>query len=141
MSQITQEQRYVIETLLNDNYSKPEIAERLKKDVSKTNREIKRNCDKRNNKYRAVLDHRRCEERHSDKNKNTRFTSEVKDFVEHWVKQEYSPEQIMGRAKEQGLNCVSHERINQYIWKDKKQGGTSHLWLRSQEKVYRKRGA
>ena len=89
--------------------SKPEIAERLKKDVSKTNREIKRNCDKRNNKYRAVLAHRRCEERHSNKNKNTRFTAEFKDFVEHWVKQEYRREQIVGRAKEQGLNCLPHE--------------------------------
>ena len=83
MSQITQEQRYVIEILLNENYSKPEIAERLKKDVSTIYREIKRNNDKRNNKYRAVLAHRRCEERLSDKNKSTRFTSEVKDFVEH----------------------------------------------------------
>ena len=65
MSQITQEQRYIIETLLNENYSKLEIAERLKKDVSAIYREIKRNCDKRNNKYRATLAHRRCEERHS----------------------------------------------------------------------------
>ena len=141
MSQITQEQRYIIETLLNENYSKLEIAERLKKDVSAIYREIKRNCDKRNNKYRATLAHRRCEERHSDKKKSIRFTTEVKDFVEHWIKQEYSPEQIVGRAKEQGLNCVSHERIYQYIWKDKKQGGDLHLSLRSQGKIYRKRGA
>ena len=42
---------------------------------------------------------------------STQFTSEVKNFVEHWVKQEYSQEQIVGRAKEQGLNCVSYERI------------------------------
>jgi IS30 family transposase len=141
MSQITQEQRYIIETLLNENYSKLEIAERLKKDVSTIYREIQRNSDKRNNKYRAVLAHRRCEERHSDKNKNQRFTHQVKDFVEYWIKQEYSPEQIVGRAKEQGLNCVSHERIYQYIWKDKKQGGNLYLWLRSQGKIYRKRGA
>ena len=47
----------------------------------------------------------------------------------------------MGRAKEQGLNCLPHERIYQYIWKDKKQGSNSLLWLRSQGKVYRKRGA
>ncbi|NRS89891.1 IS30 family transposase [Flavobacterium sp. 7E] len=140
MSQIKQEQRYIIETLLNENYSKFEIAERLKKDVSTIYREIKRNCNKRNNKYRAVLAHRKCEERHFDKKKRIRFTTEVKDFVEHWIKQEYSPEQIMGRAKEQGLNCVSHERIYQYIWKDKKQGGDLHLYLRSQGKVYRKRG-
>ncbi|MCW2121240.1 helix-turn-helix domain-containing protein [Flavobacterium sp. 7A] len=113
MSQITQEQRYIIETLLNENYSKLGIAERLKKDVSTIYREIKRNYDKRNNNYRAVLAHRRCEERHFDKRKRIRFTTEVKDFVEHWIKQEYSPEQIMGRAKEQGLNCVSHERIYQ----------------------------
>jgi IS30 family transposase len=124
MSQITREHRYIIETLLNENYSKPEIAERLKKDVSTIYREIKRNSDKRNNKYRAVLALRRCEERNFDKNKSIRFISKVKNFVEHWVKKIYSPEQIVGRTKKQGLNCVSHERIYKYIWKDKKQGVT-----------------
>ena len=141
ISQITQEQKYIIETLLNENYSKLEIAERLKKDVFTIYRQIKRNCNKRNNKYRAALAQRRCKERHSDKNKSNLFTSGVKDFVAHWFRQEYSPEQIVGIANEQELNCVSQVLIYQYIWKDKKQGGDLHLWLRSHGKVYRKRVA
>ena len=95
MSQISQEQRYIIETLLNENYSKPEIAERLKKTASTIYRKINRNCDKRKKKYRAVLTHGSWEERHSDKKKSTRFTSEVTDFIEHWVKQEYILDQIV----------------------------------------------
>lgn len=141
MSQITQEQRYIIETLLNENYSEKDIAARLNKNRSSIHREIKRNSDRRNNKYRASLAHCKCEKRHSEKNKHKRFTSEIKDFVEYWIKQEYSPDQIVGRAKDQGIDCVSHERIYQHIWDDKKKGGDLHLSLRTQGKVYRKRGA
>ena len=57
---------------------------------------------------------------HSEKNKYERFTSEIKDSVEYWIKQEYSPEQIVGRANDQGIDCVSHKRIYQHIWDDKK---------------------
>ena len=88
---------------MNKNYAKPEIAAPLKNDVFAIYREIKRNSDKRNNKCRAVLAQSRCEERHFDKKKSTRFIFKVKDFVERCVKQEYSPEQMVGRAKEQVL--------------------------------------
>lgn len=141
MSHLTQEQRYTIEILHNENYSQTEIANRIGKDKSVICRELKRNCDKRNGKYRASLAHRRCEKRHSDKNKIIYFTKEVKDYVDCWIKEDYSPEQIVGTARKVGVNCVSHERIYQYIWKDKKEGGDLCTHLRTQGKTYRKRGA
>nr|WP_228412673.1 IS30 family transposase [Chryseobacterium sp. SC28] len=57
------------------------------------------------------------------------------------LKEDYSPEQVCGSLREQGEQCVSHERIYQYIWQDKKQGGTLHTHLRNQGRRYRKRGA
>ena len=45
MSQIKQEQRYIIETLLNENYSEEDIAARLNKNRSSIHREIKWNSD------------------------------------------------------------------------------------------------
>lgn len=37
----------------------------------------------------------------------------------------WSPEQIAGYFRIQGLDCVSHERIYQMVWQDKKGGGCS----------------
>jgi transposase, IS30 family len=141
MSHLTQEQRYTIEVLRNENYSQTAIAERINKDKSVVCRELKRNCDRRNGQYRADLAHRRCEKRHSDKNKNISFIEEVKDYVTKWIKEDYSPEQIVGVAKKEGLKCVSIERIYQFILEDKKQGGNLYTHLRTRGKKYRKRGA
>ena len=55
MSHLTQEQRYTIEVLIRENYSQTVIAERIGKDKSVVNRELKRNSDKRNGSYRGFL--------------------------------------------------------------------------------------
>jgi IS30 family transposase len=57
------------------------------------------------------------------------------------IKENYSPEQIVGKAKLEGLMCVSVERIYRHIWDDKKKGGHFYKHLRTQGKRYRKRGA
>ena len=51
----------------------------------------------------------------------------------------YSPEQIVGIAKKEGLPCVSHERIYQHIWSDKRRKGTLYTHLRSKGRRYRDR--
>jgi transposase, IS30 family len=141
MSHLTQEQRYTIEVLNKENYSQVAIAERINKHKSVVCRELKRNCDKRNGSYRAGLAHRRCEKRHSDKNKRITFTQEVRDYVIQWLKEDYSPEQIVGKAALDGVDCVCIERIYRFIWEDKKQGGELYKHLRTHGKHYRQRGA
>lgn len=37
----------------------------------------------------------------------------------------YSPEQIAGRARLEGVACVSAARIYQHVWQEKKKGGAS----------------
>ncbi len=44
-------------------------------------------------------------------------------YINKYIKEDYSPEQIVGVAKKKDINCVSHERIYQYLWQDKRQGG------------------
>jgi IS30 family transposase len=50
---------------------------------------------------------------------------------------QWSPQQICGRAKIQGLPMVSHERIYQLIRKDKADGGT--LWKHTRHKLKHRR--
>lgn len=141
MSHLTQEQRYTIQILYNENYSQTDIAKNICKDKSVVSRELKRNSDKRNGAYRADLADRKCKQRHLEKPKKIKFTKAIRDFVIYYLKEDYSPEQIVGKAKLEGLSCVSVERIYQYIWEDKKKGGELYKHLRTQGKRYRKRGA
>lgn len=141
MSHLTLKQRYTIEVLSKENYPQKKIAEILGKNKSVISREISRNCDKRNSVYKAELAHRKCLERHKNKKKKIHFTEEIKEFVKERIEDDYSPEQIVGTAKKLGIVCVSHERIYQYLWHDKKQKGDLYKHLRNQGKRYRSRGA
>jgi len=61
--------------------------------------------------------------------------------VQEGLQAKLSPEQIVGRALLNGLEMVSHERIYQHIWEDKKKGGALYEHLRTKGKCYRKRGS
>lgn len=104
-------------------------------------RELKRNSDYRNGTYRALLAERKAKDRHHVKAKAKRFNAAVQAHVIHYLEQDYSPEQIAGRASLEGVKMVSHERIYQYIWSDKKRGGKLYKHLRTKGKRYRKRGS
>lgn len=141
MSHLTQEQRYTIDVLRKENYSQTDIAKRIGKDKSVVCRELQRNSDKRNGCYKATLAERKCLERHRTKPKKIHFTEEVKSYVNDYIEKDYSPEQIVGISKKENTACVSHERIYQHLWYDKKQGGNLHKHLRTKGRRYRKRGA
>jgi transposase, IS30 family len=68
-----------------------------------------------------------------------RFIAGIRTQVEAWFCQDFSPEQIVGRAKHEGVAMVSHERIYQHLWQDKRADGTLYQHLRHVPKKYRKR--
>ncbi len=140
MGQLTLEQRYKIETYKNIGKRVIEIAEYIGRDKSVIYREINRNSDGRSGIYKADLAHRKAQKRHQDKPKKCKFTQEVLNNVLHYLEQDYSPEQIVGRSIIDGKEMVSHERIYQHIWQDKRSGGKLHKHLRTKGKKYRKRG-
>lgn len=141
MSHLTEGQRYQIQALFTAGFNQKYIADYIGKDKSVICRELKRNCDQRNGEYRADLAIRKCANRHKNKPKRKNFTKSIKDYVDKKLESYYSPEQIVGDAKRYDIPCVSVERIYQYIWDDKKQGGDLHLYLRTRGKRYRKRGS
>jgi IS30 family transposase len=58
--------------------------------------------------------------------------------VKELVEEQWSPEQIVGKARRDGVPMVSHERVYQFIREDKKNGGTLYKHLRHRLK-HRKR--
>ena len=62
--------------------------------------------------------------RQKAKLKHKRFTQQVQERVEKLLREDYSPEQVVGTLQKQGMPRVSTERIYQYIWEGKKQKGS-----------------
>jgi IS30 family transposase len=140
MSHLTEVQRYQISALLQAGKSKKFICETIDKDKSVLSRELRRNCDHRSGAYKPELAQRKYQKRLLEKPKFIRFTEDVKSLVIIGLENDFSPEQIAGRAKLEGKKCVSHETIYQFIWDDKKRKGTLYKHLRNKGKKYKKRG-
>jgi IS30 family transposase len=141
MSHITIEQRYTISVMLKANYPRKEIALAIGKDKSVLSREIRRNSDQRNGEYKSDLATKKYEQRQAEKPRYITFTSTIEAYVVKGLNNDLSPEQIAGRAKLDGIACVSPERIYQYVWQEKKDGGILFEHLRHTGRKYRKRGS
>jgi transposase, IS30 family len=141
MEHLTLGQRYEIGILKTKGYSLAEIGRTIGKNKSTISREFTRNSDLRNGAYKPELAQKKCNERHKIKPKNIRFTAPIKEHVKSWILLDYSPEQIVGRSKKIGKDCVSIETIYRHIWEDKHNGGILSEHLRKKGKKYAKRGA
>jgi transposase, IS30 family len=120
-TQLTQEQRYQIHALLKMEHSRTEIANTLGVHKSTISRELQRNRGKRG--YRPKQAHQFALQRR--KKARARITADIWAMVEEKLRQDWSPEQIAGRFKEEGI-AISHEHIYQYVYTDKRVGGD--LW-------------
>jgi len=133
--QLTQEERYQIYALKKAGHDQAEIAELLERDKSTISRELRRNRGLKG--YRPQQAHNLALRRRYDK-AQPRIGNPVWQLVEALIRNEWSPEQIVGRvAMEQGVS-ISHEWIYQYVYADKHSGGDLYRCLRCQ-KVRRKR--
>ena len=124
-----------------EGFKQIEIARAISKDKSVISRGLKRNSDKRSGVYKADLANRKHKKRQKEKHKYRKFTFEMQTNVEILLKEDYSPEQVVGVLSNSGESVVSIERIYQHIWLDKAKGGTLYLCLRRQGRKYRKRGS
>jgi IS30 family transposase len=132
--QLTYEQRYQIKALLDTGTSQERIAEVLSVSPSTISRELTRNKGKRG--YRPKQAHEKAMARRTGKSK-VRISAETWALVKTNLKEDWSPEQISGRLKLKGMS-ISHETIYQYVYADKRTGGTLWKYLRRPKK-YRKR--
>jgi len=137
MKHLTKEQRYVIQVLLKRKEKKSVIAAEIEVSPSTITRELNRNGTKRS--YNAEKAQIYANERKERFSYNRRFTEDVKKTViQYMTKEQWSPEQIVGYCKKEGIKMVSTERIYQFIRKDKEQGGLLYKHLRHKLK-HRKR--
>ena len=138
-SHLTYEERCQIEALLQAGTSRRKIALQLGVSHTSVIREVNRNKSQRG--YRHKHAHGcACERRRVASGQSKKMTPEVIALIEKMLLDtEASPDQISGRLKNLYGICISHERIYQWIWKDKRSGGTLYTHLRHRAKKYNKR--
>ena len=113
--QLTVEQRYQISALLQSGSTQKQIANIVGVSESTISRELSRNKGK-HGKYSPVRAQMLADERKERFGRNRRFTSSMKRFIDKKIREEqWSPEQINGYCKINGIDIVSVERIYQYI--------------------------
>jgi len=145
--QLTQDQRYQLWALKRIGETQCAIARELGVHSSTISRELKRNCGQRG--YRPRQAHGLALSRSRQRARTPRIPAATWELVEEKLQDQWSPQQIAGRLRlEQMVQAawdapvisVSHERIYQYVYADKRQGGTLYCHLRSQKKRRKRYG-
>jgi IS30 family transposase len=131
------EERHYIELEYKKGTSQSKIATILERSQSNISRELARNKGKKG--YRHKQANNFALERHQSKEKAAKVTKEIASLIEKYISEDWSPEQVAGRLKSEGVISLHHETLYQFILTDKKSGGELYKHLRHQNKTYRKR--
>ncbi len=137
--QLTYEQRCQIEALNKSGIKQQAIASVVGVSQSSISRELSRNSGLRGYRHRQAQ--RKAEDRRKETHKPHKMTAELIDIVEDCLYQKWSPEQISGWLLDTEDIALSHERIYQHVWQDKKAGGDLYKHLRRQARRYQRRGS
>jgi len=136
--QLTQEQRYQIYALQKAHFNQTEIASELGVHKATVSRELRRGrggCGYRPKQAQELAAAR------LRRRVRPRIPVQTWRQVTDLLGQQWSPAQISGRLKLERHEGVSHERIYQYIYADKRAGGELHLNLRSQKQRRKRYGS
>ena len=127
---LTQEERYQIYALLRQGESQKSIADQLDRHPATISRELRRNRGQRG--YRARQAQQLAHERRP---RNARSIAPHDwQYAKAKLRQGWSPEQISGRGRRDGVAAISHETIYLKVYADKAAGGDLWRHLRCQKK-------
>ena len=134
---VTYEDRCQIYALSKGGTSQESIASVLGFSQSTVSRELRRNRGQRG--YRFKQAEAKAQARQTIRSMPRKLTVPVRRKIEAQLRQmRWSPEQISGWLRDQGIK-LSHERIYQMIWQDKRDGGNLWRSLRRRGKRFNKR--
>ena len=135
--QLTQEQRYQIAAFMKAGFNQKQIALEIQVHPATISRELRRNRGLRG--YRPRQAQLLADNRKLAKQKK-RICARTWRKIESHLSEQWSPEQITGYLKRHNQETVSPEWIYQYIYRDKKAGGSLFKNLRCQKKRRKRYG-
>ena len=137
--QLSLEERYEIGAMRRQRIGMAEIAKHLGRHRSTLYREVKRNQSVHDGGYRPSHAVEKASGRQHRSRRNWRYGPAEFAPIEVLLREELSPEQIVGRRKLEGQSVMSHETIYRWIWRDKRCEGSLWRHLRGARKRRRKR--
>ena len=135
--QLTENERYQIYALNKAGHAQQDIALLLQRSPSTISRELKRNTGLRG--YRPGQAQRLSDNRRTRAHKARKIDDGVRHDIEILIRQELSPQQVVGYLERDRKLLLHHETIYQLIYADKADGGDLYKHLRIVSKPYRKR--
>jgi len=136
---LTYEDRCQIYALNRSGLTQCAIATQLSVHPSTVGRELKRNKGKRGYRYKQAQDLASSRKKRASSSPHKMTNKLVSTIEKKLCEYQWSPEQISGWLKRNMKTSVSHERIYQHIWNDKRDGGALYKHLRHNGKKYNKR--
>lgn len=137
-TQLTENQRYQIQSFMLAGYNYSEIAVELNVHRSTIAREVKRNRSHKGY-YHARDAHEACLLRHLFKRKAEKMTGKTVRLTRDYLKLDLSPEQISAVLNDYHGIKLSHETIYRFVIADKVAGGSLFQHLRHRFKKNKKR--
>ena len=138
MKHITERQRYEIYRMQQSGKTQAKIAFVMGCSQAAISKELKKGATKRGN-YSPKIAQEATDERKKRFSYNRKFNREIERFVREKIeKYQWSPEQIVGYCKKNGIPIVSVERIYQFIRSDKANGGNLYKHCRHRLKKRKK---
>lgn len=140
--QLTLEQRYLLQTLLQQKMTQKDIAQQLQVCSSTISRELRRNQASLEQPYLATSAHQQTQKRRQ--RSPYKLRGELALQVKKHLEKRWSPEQISGvlALANNGQRCISHEAIYQHIYRQKPGSESLIGYLRIRHKKrYKKRGS
>jgi IS30 family transposase len=114
---LTIEERETIQTMWWERKSVRSIAKALGRSPSSVSREMRRNFPKEHKVYTPRLAHARALSKRKSRGRSDRLKNDIiRNYVISHLKLRWSPEQIAGRMKKDGVGNISPEAIYQYIY-------------------------
>ena len=123
--QVTSAERYTLGLLRQRGLRPAMIARVMGRHRSAIGRELRRNRSHSDGTYRPQLADWYANGRRRRSRRNTQFTATEWARIDALVREDWSPEQIAGRLRLQGLLHISHESIYRRIWRDKRRAEPS----------------
>jgi len=136
---LTSIQRHQIKVLHKAGHSLSFIGDQLGIHKSTVSRELKRNA-RQWGSYDPVVAQQIANDRKERFACNRKFTLGMEKLIhEKLESQQWSPEQIKGYCNKHNIPMVSHQRIYQFIYQDKENGGQLYKNLRTGKKTRRRK--
>lgn len=139
-TQITPHERYALSLFRRQGLNQAAIARSMGRHPSTISRELRRNVWREDGRtYRPGKAQSYTNQRRRVSRRNSQFTAGDWAAVEAVLREDWSPEQVVGWFARFRILAISHETIYRYVWKDKQRGGTLWTHLRVATKHVRKR--